>query len=58
MGQAPWRDLIDTVGSPEKVDLAHRNGCDYVIDDLKEDFAARVKEIAKGEGCHRLRRGR
>ena len=44
--------VIGTVGSPEKAELAHRNGCDYVIDYRKEDFPARVKEITKGEGCH------
>jgi Zinc-binding dehydrogenase len=35
-----------------EIELAHQNGCDYVIDYRKEDFAARVKEITKGEGCH------
>jgi NADPH:quinone reductase len=44
--------VIGTVGSPEKAELARRNGCDYVIDYRKENFAARVKEITKGEGCH------
>jgi len=44
--------VIGTGDSPEKVELAHRNGCDYVIDYRKEDFAARVKEITKGEDCH------
>jgi NADPH:quinone reductase len=44
--------VIGTVGSPEKAELAHRNGCDYVIDYRKEDFPARVKEITKGKGCH------
>jgi NADPH2:quinone reductase len=44
--------VIGTVGSPEKAELAHRNGCDYVIDYRKEDFPARVMEITKGEGCH------
>jgi len=44
--------VIGTVGSPEKAELALENGCDYVIDYRKEDFAARVKEITRGEGCH------
>lgn len=44
--------VIGTVGSPEKAALARENGCDYVIDYSKEDFAARVKEITNGEGCH------
>ena len=44
--------VIGTVGSPEKANLARQNGCDHVINYLKEDFAASVKEITKGEGCH------
>jgi NADPH2:quinone reductase len=44
--------VIGTAGSPEKAALALRNGCDFVIDYRKEDFAKRVKEITKGEGCH------
>lgn len=44
--------VIGTVGSPEKANLARQNGCDHVINYLKEDFAARVREITKGEGCH------
>jgi NADPH:quinone reductase len=44
--------VIGTVGSPEKVDLALINGCDHVINYRNEDFAARVQEITRGEGCH------
>ncbi|MBO9202538.1 MULTISPECIES: quinone oxidoreductase family protein [Niastella] len=44
--------VIGTVGSPEKAEIALKNGCDYVIDYRKEDFAKRVKEITNGEGCH------
>jgi NADPH2:quinone reductase len=44
--------VIGTVGSPEKAALARKNGCDYVIDYCKEDFAARVKGITNGKGCH------
>jgi NADPH:quinone reductase len=44
--------VIGTVGSPEKIELARQNGCDHVIDYRREDFAARVKEITGGEGCH------
>src|SRR3954467_1076401 len=44
--------VIGTVGSPEKAELARANGCDYVIDYSKENFAARVKEVTAGEGCH------
>ncbi|WP_192256903.1 quinone oxidoreductase family protein [Mesorhizobium caraganae] len=43
--------VIGTVGSAEKVELALANGCDHVIDYSREDFAARVKEITRGEGC-------
>lgn len=44
--------VIGTVGSPAKAELARANGCDHVIDYNREDFAARVKEITHGEGCH------
>jgi NADPH2:quinone reductase len=44
--------VIGTVGSPEKADLARKNGCDQVIEYRNEDFAACVKEMTNGEGCH------
>ncbi|TIT93235.1 MAG: quinone oxidoreductase [Mesorhizobium sp.] len=44
--------VIGTVGSPEKAELARASGCDHVIDYGREDFAARVREITGGEGCH------
>jgi len=44
--------VIGTVGSPEKVAIARRHGCDHVIEYRTEDFVARVKEITGGEGCH------
>jgi len=44
--------VIGTVGSPEKREIAYKNGCDFVIDYHKEDVATRVKEITNGEGCH------
>lgn len=44
--------VIGTVGSPHKAALALENGCDFVIDYRKEDFAKRVKEITNGEMCH------
>jgi NADPH:quinone reductase len=43
--------VIGTVGSHEKERLARENGCDHVILYRDEDFAKRVKEITKGEGC-------
>jgi NADPH2:quinone reductase len=42
--------VIGTVGSPEKVAPAYRNGCDHVIDYTREDFAARVRDITRGQG--------
>jgi NADPH:quinone reductase len=45
-------NVIGTVGSPAKGDIARKNGCDHVIDYRKEDFVARVKRITAGEGCH------
>jgi NADPH2:quinone reductase len=42
--------VIGTVGSQEKADLAREHGCDHVILYRDEDFAARVKEITKGQG--------
>ncbi|WP_077963906.1 quinone oxidoreductase family protein [Ensifer adhaerens] len=42
--------VIGTVGSPEKAELARAHGADHVIDYSLEDFAARVREITKGEG--------
>ncbi|MDJ1156866.1 quinone oxidoreductase [Chelatococcus sp. SYSU_G07232] len=43
--------VIGTVGSAAKADLARASGCDHVILYREEDFAARVKEITRGEGC-------
>ncbi|OAM76404.1 quinone oxidoreductase family protein [Devosia elaeis] len=42
--------VIGTAGSPEKVALALRHGCDHAIDYKKEDFPARVKELTGGRG--------
>lgn len=41
---------IGTVGSPEKARLAEANGCTHTILYGQEDFAARVKELTKGQG--------
>jgi NADPH2:quinone reductase len=43
--------VIGTVGSPEKGELAKKNGCHHVINYSKEDFVARVKEITGGKLC-------
>ncbi len=42
--------VIGTVGSDEKIQIAKNNGCDYVINYSKENFAEKVKEITNGEG--------
>jgi NADPH2:quinone reductase len=44
--------VIGTVGSAEKAEFAHQNGCDHVIEYHKENFASRVMEITGGGGCH------
>lgn len=44
--------VIGTVGSPEKAEIARRNGCDHVINYREDDFVARVKEVTAGLGCH------
>ncbi|MDK9708857.1 MAG: quinone oxidoreductase [Desulforhopalus sp.] len=41
---------IGTVGSPEKARQAEANGCTHTILYGQEDFAARVKELTKGQG--------
>ncbi len=43
--------VIGTVGSAEKAELAKKAGAKHVILYREEDFAARVKEITKGELC-------
>ncbi|KAK0715144.1 hypothetical protein B0H67DRAFT_644927 [Lasiosphaeris hirsuta] len=42
--------IIGTAGSPEKCELARKNGAQWVIDSRSEDVAARVKEITSGRG--------
>jgi len=44
-------NVIGTVGSREKAELAKANGCHHVILYRDEDFVARVKEITKGALC-------
>lgn len=43
-------ELIGTVGSPAKAELALAHGATYVIDYSSEDFVARVKDITRGKG--------
>ena len=42
--------VIGTVGSDEKIDIAKKNGCDFVINYSKEDFPKKVLELTKGKG--------
>ena len=42
--------VIGTVGSEEKISIAKKNGCDFVINYSKENFAKKVLEITKGKG--------
>jgi NADPH2:quinone reductase len=44
-------NVIGTVGSKEKAELAKANGCHHPVLYRDEDFVARVKEITKGEMC-------
>ena len=42
--------VIGTVGSDEKINIAKKNGCDFVINYSKDNFAKKVLEITKGKG--------
>ena len=42
--------VIGTVGSDEKIAVAKKNGCDFIINYSKEDFAKKVLDITKGKG--------
>src|SRR5580698_8469401 len=44
-------NVIGTVGSKDKAELAKANGCHHTILYRDEDFAARVKEITGGKLC-------
>ncbi len=43
-------EVIGTVSSEEKAELAKANGCSHTINYLYEDFASRVEEITNGKG--------
>ena len=43
-------EVIGTVGSDEKINIAKKNGCDFVINYSKDNFAKKVLEITKGKG--------
>ena len=42
--------VIGTVGSDEKISIAKKNGCDFVVNYSKDDFVKKVLEITKGKG--------
>ena len=44
-------NVIGTVGSAEKGELAKAHGCDHIINYRTEDFVARVAEITGGKKC-------
>lgn len=44
-------NVIGTVGSKDKAELARANGCHHTILYREEDFVARVKEITGGKLC-------
>ncbi len=43
-------EVIGTVGSDEKVEVARRLGCAHVINYSREDVSARVRELTGGKG--------
>ena len=43
-------NVIGTVGSDEKIEIAKQNGYDHVINYNKDNFAEKVKEITNGKG--------
>jgi NADPH:quinone reductase len=42
--------VIGTVGSESKISIAKKNGCDFIINYSKDDFAKKVLEFTKGKG--------
>jgi NADPH:quinone reductase len=42
--------VIGTVGSDDKINIAKKNGCDFVINYSKDDFAKKVLEFTKEKG--------
>ena len=42
--------VIGTVGSNEKINIAKKNGCDFIINYSKDDFAKKVLEFTKEKG--------
>ncbi|HET7812169.1 MAG TPA: quinone oxidoreductase [Steroidobacteraceae bacterium] len=44
--------VIGVVGSEDKVALAKKNGCKHVLVRGRDDVAAQVKKLSKGQGAH------
>ena len=42
--------IIGTVGSDDKISIAKKNGCDFIINYSKDDFAKKVLEYTKKKG--------
>jgi NADPH2:quinone reductase len=42
--------VLGTVGSREKVDIAHRSGCTHVILYREQDFVSEVRQLTDGKG--------
>jgi NADPH:quinone reductase len=42
--------VIGTVGNDEKINTAKKNGCDFIINYSKDNFAKKVLELTKGKG--------
>jgi len=45
-------NVIGTVGSAAKADVARAHGCAHTIDYSREDVARRVRELTDGQGVH------
>jgi NADPH:quinone reductase len=51
MAKAFGAHVIATAGGPERAAVCRTLGADHAIDDLTEDFEARIKEITAGRGA-------
>jgi NADPH:quinone reductase-like Zn-dependent oxidoreductase len=51
-GRALGATVIGVVGSPEKEKLAKQNGCRHVLVRGRDEIAASVKKLTKGQGAH------
>lgn len=52
MAKLRGAQVIGTVGSDDKAEVAKAAGADHVIVYTKADFEAEVKRITEGKGCH------